>query len=1177
MARINCLTWVSPILVLACLLAVHTPAPAQATYGSIVGAVTDVSGAVAPGAAATLTNTGTSERRSAVSDESGNYQFVNLIPGRYRLTVELGGFKRWLRDEIAVEVQAAVRIDVRLEVGEVSQVTEVVAQTPLLQTQASSLSQVVEGRTVQEMPLNGRNVLNLTALVPGVVPQGLAMGSTAGVNVFAWGNYQIGGGVANQSATFLDGGPLNVNYANLTALVPSQDAVSEFRVQTNNLSPEFGRFTGGVISLSTKSGTNAFHGSAYEFLRNRSLNANNFFNNTTGTPRPAFTQNQYGASLGGRVIKDKTFFFAMWEGFRLRQGLPYVMTVPTNGMRIGDFSQVYTAAGKQIVVYDPLTTCGTLGNAACDAGQAVRRTPFAGNVLPVSRQNPIALNFLKLLFPLPNTAGNTLTGANNYVANASVGGNNDQFNFRVDQNVSAKQRVFGRVTFWNAKTLPKDPFGLQTYPGSEGPEYFHTKQAVVADTYVFSPNLIGDIRLAYLRFPYGREPESLGFDVTRAGLPAYLNSLPIRTLPAVNVLGMSATGQVYIFDRNDSMSMAPSLTHIRGRQTLKYGGELRRLMFNFTQVGSPVGQYVFDNLFTSANPVSPTVGGVTTGFGAASFLLGYGSTGTLTVPSLTAGGMLYQGYYVNDTFQVTSKLTLNFGIRWEIPGPWTERFDRLTVFLPNTPNPLVPSYNGMIGLVNSPQRPSRRQMDKQYNLVVPRVGLAYRLTDRLVVRSGYGVFYVPNDVTFAMSPYLSPINSITNTWASTLDNSLTPNATLANPFPNGILQPPGRDPSYQGRLLGQAINAGTPIPNEAIGYMQQWNLNVQRELVQGFLLELGYAGSKGVHLSGSGQTAGGGTGMQIDQLPDQYLSMGSQLLTQVANPFYGKVTGGTLAGATVQRGQLLRPYPQYNGVTNASAYNRSSQFHSLQAKLERRFRNGGVLLASYAWSKNISDTDTTTGWLESPNVGGGGTPTQQDNYNIKLEKSLSSFDVSHRLVVSYVIDLPFGRSKRFFGSAGGAAGKLVSGWGINGISTFQAGFPLKFTTATNLTNSFGGGSRPNVANDCERLLTSDPRERIGKWFNTGCFSAPASFTFGSASRTDPVLRAHGQKHFDVSLFKNTAITERIGLQFRAEFFNIANRVQFGFPGQSLGVAQFGVVSSQANQPRLVQFALRLIY
>jgi hypothetical protein len=1154
-----------------------SPSAAQATYGSIIGTVTDASGAVIPNAAVTLTNTGTSERRTGASDGFGNYQFVNLIPGRYKVEAEAGGFKRWTRDQIAVEVQAAVRIDIRMEVGEVTQVTEVVAQTPLLQTQATSLSQVVEGRTVQEMPLNGRNVLNLTALVPGVVPQGLAMGSTAGVNVFAWGNYQIGGGMANQSASFLDGGPLNVNYANLTALVPSQDAVSEFRVQTNNLSPEFGRFTGGVINLSTKSGTNNFHGSAYEFFRNRSLNANNFFNNSQGQPRPAFSQNQYGVSLGGRIIRDKTFFFAAWEGFRLRQGIPYTMTVPTLGMRNGDFSQVYTSAAKQIVIYDPATTCGTPGNAACDSATTVKRTPFPGNFVPVERRDAIALKFMQLLFPLPNTPGNPLTGANNYTANASVGGDNDQYNFRIDQNVSDKQRIFGRVTFWNAKTLPKDPFRLKTYPGSEGPEYFNTKQTVIADTYVFSPNIIGDLRAAWLRFPFGREPEMLGFDVTKAGLPAYLNNLPIRTLPAVNVQGMSATGQVYIFARNDSISLAPSLTHIRGRHTFKYGGEIRRLTFNFTQVGSPVGQYVFDNLFTSANPVSPTVNGVTTGLGAASFLLGYGASGTLTVPSLTAGGMLYQGYYVNDTFQVNSKLTLNLGARWELPGPWTERFDRLTVFLPNTPNPIVPEYKGMIGLVKSIERPTRRQMDKQYSLIAPRVGIAYRVTDRFVVRTGYGIFYVPNDVTFAMSPYLAPINSITNTWASTLDSSLTRNATLANPFPSGILQPPGRDPSYQRTLLGQAINAGTPIPSESVGYMQQWNFNVQRELVQGFLLEVGYAGSKGVHLSGSGQTAGGGNGQQIDQLPDQYLSMGSALLTRVPNPFFGKVLSGTLASSTVQQGQLLRPYPQYNGVTNASAYNRDSQFHSLQAKLERRFRNGGVILASYAWSKNISNTDTTTGWLESPNVGGGGTPTQQNNNNHKLEKSLSSFDVSHRLVLSYVIDLPFGKGRRFMNSLAGPADKLLSGWGLNGVTTFQAGFPLKFTTATNLTNSFGGGSRPNVAYNCERLLTTPPRARLGKWFDTGCFFAPPSFTFGTASRTDPVLRAHGQNNFDMSLFKNTQINERFGVQFRAEFFNIFNRVQFGFPGQSLGVSQFGVVSSQANQPRLVQFALRVLY
>ena len=1155
------------LLVLAVLLAPQLSA--QSFYGGIVGAVTDATGASVPGASVTLTNTATNERRTAESDAAGNYRFVNLVPGVYKVDVEKTGFKHLTRDQIAVQVESTVRIDAAMQVGEITQTMEVTAQTPLLQTQTTSMSQVVEGRTVQEMPLNGRNVLNLVALSPGVVPQGQAMGTTTGTNIFAWGNYQIGGGMANQAASFLDGAPLNVNYANLTALVPMQDAISEFRVQTSNLSPEFGRFSGGVINLSTKSGGNEFHGSAYEYFRNKKLNANNFFNNRAGTARPAFNQNQFGANLGGPVVKDKLFFFFAYEGFRLRQGSTYINTVPTLEMRRGDFSNTRNAAGALIPIYDPLTTCGTGTNPACAAGQTVTRTPFPGNIIPANRINPTSAAFLSKLLPVPNGAGDRYTAASNYVAVPTIGGNNDQYNFRADWSTSDKQRIFGRYTRWNATTLAKDPYKNLTYAANEGPEYFNTHQIVLADTYTFTPTLIGDLRLSWLRFPYGRVPESLDFDLSTMGLPASMNSqIPFRTLPSINVQGMNNTGQVYIFCRNDTMSLVPSLTKIAGKHTVKFGGEVRRLTFNFTQVNNPSGIFNFNNLFTSANPQAPSVGGVTTGFGMASFLLGYGSDGSLTVPNLTAGGMIYQGYYISDTFQVTPRFTLNLGIRWEIPGPWTERFDRLTVFLPTAANPQAPSYNGTVALVNSDLRKSRYQTDKRYNYFVPRLGAAYRLGEKMVLRGGYGMFYIPSDVTWQMAPYFSPVSSIQTTWSSTLDGSITPSAPLNNPFPSGLLQPPGHSSNYGNFILGQTLGSGVVIPDESLGYVQQWNLNIQRQMAEGLLLEVGYAGARGVHLSGGPQ--------QMDQLPDQYLSLGSSLQQQVANPFYGKVISGPLAAATVARGQLLRPYPQFNGISNSSAYNRNSSYNSLQLKVEKRLRQGGVILASYAWSKNIGDSESTTTWLEGSG-GGGGTAGIQNVNNLKLEKSLSSFDVSHRLVLSYVLDLPVGKGKHFLGGVSGVADKLLSGWGINGVSTFQSGFPMKFTTSSNLTNSFGGNSRPNVVGGCDKFISGTAQSRLNKWFNTACFTAPPAFTFGNESRTDPNLRGIGINNFDVSLFKTTKITERVGLQFRTEFFNIANRVQFGFPGQALGVAQFGVVSAQANQPRLVQFALRLTY
>ena len=1146
-------------LLVACLAASSMPLQAQTFYGSVVGNVADSNGAVVPNARILLINLGTSERRTLETDADGNFKFVNLVPGNYRVELEKAGFKRLTREPVVVEVQSAVRLDLTLQIGDVTQVVEVTAQTPLIQPETTSLGQIVDSRKVQEMPLNGRNVLNLVSLVPGVVPQGQSMQNPTGTNIFAWGNYQIGGGAANQSATFIDGASVNVSYVNLTSLVPTQDAIQEFRVQTNNLSSEFGRFTGGVINLTSKSGTNLYHGSAYEFLRNKVLNANTFFNNRSHIGRPAFTQNQFGGNVGGPVFKEKLFFFSSYEGFRQRQGQSFLFSVPTEAMRNGDFSAL-TAR-----IYDPLTTCGRLGNPACakDANGAdiITRQPFADNKIPANRLDPTA-KILSNLWAKPNLPGTVF----NYATNASIGGNNDQINVRLDYNLSEKQRLFGRYTRWSNLSLPIDPYKTQTYI-DRGPETFVTHQLVLADTYTFSQNTIADFRIGWLRFIYDRTPESLGVDLTSFGWPASLNrQVAFQHIPTPCVQGYTdvfctnGTGST-IIARNDNQSFAASLTRITGRHTLKFGGEARRLPHNYAQSNNPSGFFNFNNLFTAVNPFAPAG----TGIGFASFMLGFGADGNISTPALVAGMQRYQGYFINDTFQVNRRLTLNYGLRWELPSPWTERFDRLVVFQPDVQNPLTRATSlaprGNVALVNSPDRSDRLLEERHWKLFAPRLGFSYRFAEKTVVRGGYGIFYLPNDVAFSTAPNGSPVNTLATPWVSTIDGSVTPVERLSNPFPNGILQPPGKSSNYQNILLGQGFTL--PLESQPYGYNQQFNLNIQHELKEGTLVEIAYAGAKGTHLPAN---------QQLNQLPVEFLSQGTRLQEQVTNPFFGLITAGPLAARTVARGQLLRPFPQFNGVTQAAIANRDSIYHSMQLKVERRFRAGGSLLGAYTWAKFITNTDTLTGWLEASGPGG-----VQNNYDLRNERSLASFDVPHRLVISYVLDLPFGRGQKLLGSLSGPADKLLSGWGVNGVYTAQSGFPLRFGTAANLTNSFGGGSRPNVVAGCDPQLSGSAQSRLNRWFNTSCYALPAAFTFGTASRVDPKLRAHGINNFDFALFKRTKLTERIGLEFRSEFFNLFNRVQFGFPGQALGNPQFGIVSSQLNNPRLAQFALRLIF
>jgi len=1141
----------------------------QTFFGSVVGSVTDQSNAAITAASVSLINLGTGDRRTSQTDSSGGYQFVNLVPGQYRLEVEKTGFRRFTREPITVEVQSAVRIDVPMQVGDVNQTVEVTSQTPLLQTEDASLGKVVEARKVLEMPLNGRNVFGLVALVPGVVPGGQSGTTPTGTNPFAWGNYQIGGGQANQSATYIDGAPVNAAYVNLTALVPTQDAIQEFRVQTNNLGPEFGRLAGGAINLTTKSGTNDFHGSAYEFLRNRELNANTFFNNRARVQRPAFSQNQYGVNIGGPIIHDKTFFFAGWEGFRLRQGASYVYTVPTAAMRAGDFSNVRNGAGNVIPIYDPLTTCGRFGNAACgrdaNGNEIITRTQFPGNVIPQNRIDP-ASKILSQYWALPNGPGNQFTAVNNYTANASVGGDNDQVNARLDHTFSERNRLFLRYTYWQNLNLPIDPYKTKTCV-DRCTETFNTNQGVIGDTFNLTPTFIVDLRASYLRFSYDRTSLTAGYDLTQLGWPASLNNQVIfRVVPQPVVTGYNGvwstngTGST-IIARNDVYSITPSATKIWGRHTLKFGGEFRRLTHNYYQQNNPSGSFNFDSLLTSSNPFNAAG----TGNGFASFMLGYGSGGGVTNNALVAGQMLYRAYYVGDQYQATSRLTVNFGIRMEQMGPWSERFDRMIVMLPGLPSeisgPSGLNLKGTIGLVNSKESPSRNNT-KMGNLWAPRFGLAYRLDNKTVIRTGYGVFWLGNDVAFGFAPNGDPVNAYSTPFLGTTDGSLTPRDTLRDPFPSGLTAPPGRSPNFQQLFWGQGITA--PVWDEKHAYAQQWNFDVQREIPGGLALSIAYAGSKGTHLPGPSQ--------QLDQLPPEFMSLGSRLQQQVPNPFFGLVKLGALAQPTVAYGQLLRPYPHYNGYAMQSPPNRNSIYHSAQLNVEKRFAKGGSIVAAYTWSKLISDTDTLTGWLEP----GGGAGGVQNNYNIRAERSLALYDTPHRLVVSYIVDLPFGKGRKFGSDAPGFASLLISGWGVNGVSTFQSGSPINLSTAVNTSNSFGGGQRPNSAGSSANI-EGPAQQRLSRWFDTSKFTLPASFSFGNVARTLPDVRSHGIANYDFTLFKNTQITERFGLQFRTEVFNLFNRVRFGYPGRGMGNPDFGVIGGQFNDPRLVQFALRLLF
>ncbi|MGO8817233.1 MAG: carboxypeptidase regulatory-like domain-containing protein [Terriglobia bacterium] len=1176
---------------------------AQQVYGSIAGTVLDASGAAIPGAAVTLTNLGTGNKRSMTSEAGGGYTFVNILPGTYSIEAEKSGFKHFKRDSVTVEVGDALRIDLAMEVGAVTQTIEVTAQTPLLQPQSSDLGTVVESRTVTEMPLNGRNVIALAQLSPGIQPQGppsggnSSMSNPVGANPFAAGDFQIGGSQAGQNAVFVDGVPTNGSYLNVITMIPTQDAIQEFKVQTNNMGPDFGRFAGGVINLTTKSGTNSWHGAGYEYLRNKVLDANSFFLNAAGgTGADAvgpWTQNQFGANLGGKVITDKLFFFSSYEGYRVRSSAAFTSTVPTAAMLQGTFD---------VPIYDPTTSvttgagsCASLAATAIPCRTQIGPTAGGGSQLDPSTF-PKASSVLAGYFPTPTNTN----ASNNFITGYGTGGDTDQINEKVDWNVSDKQRFMARFTYYKLLNLPDSP--IKDICTDRCTENVHTKQIALGDTVSFSPTAILDLHLGYTRYDYLRVPLTAGFSMSSLGgaWGSYMfNSTPLPVACVSQNTGDQFYGGGFCSDGtgseigagDDTWSFEPSLTKIMGKHTLKMGYEFRLLRNNYYQTNQPTGSYNFDYFATAANPLASGAN-FSGGNGIASFLLGYGSNsngGDVVTPSQMANQIFYNAMYFGDTFQATHKMTLNLGVRYDLQGNWTERFNRILDWEPNIASPLAGATNPTNGLtipsglkggfllVNGPGNPDRTEINMPLGEINPRLGLAYRISDKTVIRTGYGIFFLPNDVSWNNAPHNLFINTYTTPWLTTVDNAnVVPLNTFDAPFPTGVTQPPGRNQAF---INADANGPSAPVRTNPGAYSQEWNFDIQRELPDGTLLDVAYAGSKGTHLPMHSQ--------DVDQLTDSLLptdaASATALSASVPNPYYGLVTGN-LTSTTVQAAQLMLPYPQYSDVSIAEPNDRDSIYHSLQVKVNKRFSHGGAVLASYTISKLISDTDNEINWLGDAAPSWGDT----DAYNLHNERSLDGFDVPQRFVVGYVLDLPVGNGKKFASGVSPVANKVIGGWGVDGIITLQKGFPLEIGGGSNtLCNSgvtnIGGCRVTRVGNESETSGSSTTRlggsNGSETWFNTSTFVNTTSYTRGNDSRVEPDLRQDGEKNMEFAAFKKTTFgpDQRLNLEFRAEFFNVFNHPQFAAPNTSVGNSNFGVVTSQYNLPRLIQFGLRLTF
>ena len=1077
----------NPCRITASLLLFALCAFGQQDTGMITGQVLDATASAVPAANVFLVHTGTSVRTTVSTNNDGLFVATPMRIGTYTVTVEARGFKKAVRDNISLRVQDRLRLDFQLEVGELTESVNVTAETPLLQSETSSLGQVISTKAVSELPLNGRNFIQLIALTPGAyIPQR---------NNSLYQDFLIGinGNRIQNNNFLLDGINNNTTDNNQAPVLPSPDAIAEFKVQSNLLPAEFGRSLGGAINISLRSGTNAFHGTLFHFLRNVHLDANNYFN--SGRVKPPFQQNQFGGALGGPVYlpklyngRNRTFWFANYQGTRIRKGLTRLFTVPTSAMRGGDFSGLAT-------VYDPASTSGNT------------RQPFAGNRVPGTQFDPIMQRYLPL-YPLPNRAGL----ANNYILNPKYTDNNDQGDVKLDHNFSERDSVMFRYSrgdreFIVPLNVPDTPFNGYFASNEFLPQVINNRGAVLSQTHTFSPRVINEARIGFNRLFATVTPRSQGKNLaTEFGVRGVPDDAQSNGLTVVGITGITSLGDSFDTRRGQNVfQVLDNLTVIAGRHSLKMGFDHRRTQFNLGQGSSPRGSFSFNGVFTQ-NPAGRTG----TGNPFADFLLGYPDGAT--IGTNVRAGIRVRNYsaFFQDDWKATSKLTLNIGVRYEYTTPVTEVANRMANFDIATNRVVLAKAGGIR---------DRALANPDRNNFAPRFGLAYQLNAKTVLRTGYGIFHTLEDAGHH-NPAFNPPFSASFSYPS---DQLNP-ATALRPA-RGF--PPVSFPGGDFNNLFININ-GRPFDFPA-AYSQQWNFTLDRQIAQ-LHVEAAYVGNKANKL------------------------MANRNINQ-PQPAAGSVNS-------------RRIFPGWGNI-NFQEPRGNSIYHSLQTKAEKRFSKGHLFLLSYTWAKAIDDSDSTQLSTTS------GTGNLQNQRDLRGERSRSFQDVRHRMVLSYLYELPFGRGRSLLAAAPPLVDKIVSGWQLNGITSYQSGRAFTIASPTDHSNTGSSNIRPNATGVSPDLPRSE-RSPL-RFINAAAFAIPAGFAFGNTGRN--VGTGPSQTNFDFSLFKDFAFDgeARRKLQFRAEFFNILNMPQFQVPNRTFNTPQFGTITETINDNRDVQLALRFVW
>jgi Carboxypeptidase regulatory-like domain len=1142
--------------VFATMLLFAATCTSQEFRATISGRITDAQNAIVPSVKITVVQIGTEAKFETVSDHDGLYAIPFLPPATYRLTAEAPGFKRYMRDNLAAGANERVGVDIQMEVGVVSETINVTAEASVLQTTTASTGQLISSAQIENMPVSGRTPLALAQLAFGVVPNTDPRFTRPFDNAGPSG-FSMGGAPAQVNELLIDGAADNTGDLRV-AYNPPMDAVTEVKAESFQADAAYGHSGGGTVNIITRGGTNQFHGTLYEFNQNSAFNATPFFTNKAGAKKPVSRYNQYGGSFSGPIRmpkvfdgRNKVFFMFAYEGVKDALPAPTTNTMPTAAERTGDFSALLKV-GSVYQIYDPLSGVAQ--------GGRVARQPYANNIIPANLISPIAKNYLQY-YVLPNQAGQA-NGQANYLSNTD-GERNRFYNTigRLDVNLSDRHK-FSFAARNNLRVgSGGNGFGKSVYDNPTSGNYLQRLNwgMTFDDVYTISPTFLMNTRLNWTRFVEPMTNFSLGYDSTALGLPSYLSSnAPRKVLPRISFSAFTALGDTGGVERPlDIFQVLENFTKILGKHTLKFGVDLRQYRESQLNAGYTNGTFVFGNNWTNGpldnSPSAPI------GQDLAAFLLGMPTSGQYDLNAFRQNKNNYYAAYVQDDFRVRSNLTLNLGLRLEGETPTTERYNRTIngfdwasaspiaakAIAAYAANPIaeipVSQFKVNGGPLFAGQGNTGIYFTPKANFS-PRIGFAWTPgIAKTVIRGGGGIFYFPYGIAGNNAPGFSQTTPL----VATNDGYLTAAATLANPFPNGIQRPSGSS-------LGLATSLGQSItyydPNPGYAYSARWQVSVQRELFPNVLLEIGYIGNKAVKMP---------VNHNFNGTPLQYLSTSpfrdqatiDRLSANVANPFAGLLPGTSLNGSVIARSQLLAAFPQYSGaggVVGQSFTDGSSWFHALDARIEKRFSHGFLMLVNFQWSKLMEKR------------------SRLNDNDPFLEKRIAAEDRPYRLVWSGTYDLPFGRGKAVMKSANRVVDYVVGGWNVNLITTFTTGTALGWGNVIYL-----GGP-----------LNLDPHN-VDNSFDVTQFNRVSAQQLGSNLRTFPTrfanLRADTVQQVDFSIIKALRITEKVRMTYRCEFFNSTNRAIFNPPDLGPTSSTFGKITSQANTPRRIQMGLRLVF